>query len=68
MSNNRSSLSVQQSIIESLAIFNSKLNTRNSEDNEEVQKELIYYYPQNVPVEEQLKDIGLAKAIIKFTK
>jgi len=57
----------QQSIIESVAIFNSNLNTTNSEEVEDVQKELIYYYPQNVPVVEQIKEIGLAKAIISFT-
>jgi len=61
-------LQQQQSIIESVAIFNSELNTTNSEDIEDVQKELIYYYPQKVPVVEQIKEIGLAKAIISFTK
>jgi len=65
ISNNNNNLN---NIIESIAIFNSKLNTRNSENIEDVQKEIIYYYPQDIPIVDQIKDIGLAKAIIKFTK
>eukprot|EP00833_Pecoramyces_ruminatium_P006755 jgi/Orpsp1_1/1180787/evm.model.c7180000074628.2 len=56
-----------QSVIESIAIFNPELNTKNSEDLEEEKKEIIYYYPNEVSILDQIKEIGLAKAIIKFT-
>jgi len=50
-----------------LPLFNPKLNTKNSENLEEEKKEIIYYYPNDVPILDQIKNIGLAKAIIKFT-
>ncbi|ORX82179.1 hypothetical protein BCR32DRAFT_292810 [Anaeromyces robustus] len=62
MSNNNS-----YNIIDSIAIFNQKLNQSNSENIENEKKEIIYYYPNEVPIVDQIKNIGLAKAIIKFT-
>ncbi|ORX43510.1 hypothetical protein BCR36DRAFT_142915 [Piromyces finnis] len=67
MSRNNNNNNNNNNIIESLSIFNPKFNFKNSENIDEVKKEIIYYYPQNVPIVDQIKHIGLAKAIIKFT-
>lgn len=32
------------------------------------QKNLLYYYPEDVPLDNKIKDIGLCEALVKFTK
>ncbi|XP_072044542.1 vacuolar fusion protein CCZ1 homolog [Amphiura filiformis] len=60
-------MSSQQRTITTLSnffIYNSNFGPREGEE----EKKIIYYFPPNTPIDNQIKNVGLSEAVVKFTE